>query len=296
MHQQRRFLSTGITPGSAFAALVLGNIAIAFGPLLVRWSDTGPIASGFWRLALAVPVLFLLGHRAGFRWQFADRRQIKLAIWAGIFFALDIAVWHLGLFQTKMANATLFANCASLLLVIYGILVARAWPTRWQNAGIFLAFAGGALLLSQSFELSPRNFNGDLLCLLGGLLYAVYLMMMIRVRQSVESWSALGIASTSASVILLICAFAAQEVIVSEIWWPVLLLAFSSQIFGQGCLTIALPHFSPLIIGLALLLQPAISAATAFFAFGEQLTILDLIGGVMVMAALVVVRISDRTQ
>ena len=38
----------------AFFALIAGNVAIAFGPLLVRYADSGPIATGFWRLALAV--------------------------------------------------------------------------------------------------------------------------------------------------------------------------------------------------------------------------------------------------
>jgi drug/metabolite transporter (DMT)-like permease len=296
MRQQQNNLGPKVTPGFAFVALVLGNIAIAFGPLLVRWSDTGPIASGFWRVTLALPVLFLLGRRAGYRWKSADRHMVTLAIWAGIFFGIDIAVWHLGIFQTKMANATLFANSASLLLIIYGVILARAWPSKWQNVAILLAFAGGGLLLGQSFELSPRNFIGDLLCLLGGLFYTFYLVLMIRVRQSTESWTALGIASASGAVVMLIGALAMGETIMPQIWWPLLLLAFSSQIFGQGCLTIALPHLPPLVIGLALLLQPAISATAAWVVFDESLTILDLIGGFMVMAALVLVRIADRGQ
>ena len=53
--------------GLALAALIFGNVAIAFGPLLVRYADTGPIASGFWRMALALPFLAYFAHRAGFR-------------------------------------------------------------------------------------------------------------------------------------------------------------------------------------------------------------------------------------
>ena len=68
---QRGFMKAKIfhqpPPPLAFAALVAGNVAIAFGPLLVRYADSGPIATGFWRLALAVPFLALMGWRAGFR-------------------------------------------------------------------------------------------------------------------------------------------------------------------------------------------------------------------------------------
>ncbi len=277
-------------PPLAFAALVAGNVTIAFGPLLVRYADSGPIPTGFWRQALAVPFLALLGWRAGFQIASARASILGLTALAGLFFGIDILAWHIGIFQTKLGNATLFANCASLLLVIYGIFVARKLPGKWQILAILLAFVGAGLLLSQSLELSPKNFAGDLLSLGAGVTYTVYLVIMIRVRDTTESWSALAMASTVAAFVLLPAALVAGEQIIPTIWWPVLLLAFSSQFFGQGCLTYALPHFSPLVIGLALLLQPALSAAAGWIAFGEILSAVDIFGGFMVMVALVLVR------
>ena len=185
----------------AFAALVAGNVCIAFGPLLVRLSDTGPIATGFWRLALAVPVLAVIGYRAGFRIGAMPGRLLGLVLLAGFFFAVDIIVWHLGIFKTKLGNATLLANCASLLLAIYGIVLARKLPPPMQGAAIALAFAGAALLMGQSFELSPEHFEGDWLSLLAGLFYTFYLLAMIRVRESSESWSSLALASGSADML-----------------------------------------------------------------------------------------------
>ena len=44
----------------AFAALLIGNLALACGPFLVRHSGVGPIAAGFWRLALALPFLWAM--------------------------------------------------------------------------------------------------------------------------------------------------------------------------------------------------------------------------------------------
>ena len=277
-------------PPLAFAALVAGNVAIAFGPLLVRYADSGPIATGFWRLALAVPFLALMGWRAGFRLSATSGSIIGWTALAGFFFGIDIIAWHIGIFQTKLGNATLFANCASLLLVFYGVFMARKLPGKWQILAVVLAFAGAGLLMSQSLELSPKNFAGDLLSLGAGLAYTVYLVIMIRVRDTTESWSALALASLVAALVLLPAALIAGEQIIPAVWWPVILLAFSSQFFGQGCLTYALPHFSPLVIGLALLLQPALSAAAGWIAFGEILSALDIFGGFMVMAALVLVR------
>jgi len=280
--------------GMAFAALVLGNIAIAFGPLLVRLADTGPIATGFWRLALAAPLLALIGWRAGFRPQHLSHGTLLLLLFAGVAFAADIIAWHLAIFQTKLGNATLLANCASLLLAIYGVVLARRMPAKTHQLAIMFAFAGAALLMVQSFELSPRHFNGDLLSLLAGLFYTVYLVVMMRARVSAESWMALAIASAVAATLLLPAAVLAGERVLPLDWTPLIILALSSQVIGQGLLTFALPHFSPLLIGLALLLQPALSALAGWWAFDEALTPLDLIGGVMVMSALVLVRLAER--
>ena len=292
---QRGFMSQKILhqqPPSllAFAALLAGNIAIAFGPLLVRFADSGPIATGFWRLALATPFLFFVGYRFGFRFSALGKSTIWLATIAGLFFGVDIILWHIGIFQTKMANATLFANCASLILVVYGIFVARKMPSKWESAAVLFAFVGAALLMGQSLDLSPLHFQGDILSLGAGLTYTVYLVLMMRVRQNTESWGALGMASAVAAVILLAASIVAGEQVIPTVWWPVVLLAFTSQFFGQGCLTYALPHFSPLVIGLALLFQPALSAAAGWLAFGETLTAMDFTGSALVMIALVLVR------
>ncbi len=296
MPQQKIYVRPAGPNGLAFAALVLGNVAIAFGPMLVRYADTGPVATGFWRLALAVPVLGFIGYRAGFRVSAVTRSTLWLMIAAGIIFAIDIIAWHIGIFHTKLGNATLFANCASLLLVLYGVILARALPSRMQMLAVIFASIGAALLMGQSFEISPRNFTGDVLCLIAGIFYTFYLILMIRVRATTESFGALAVASGVAAAVMLPAALLLGEAVIPQNWIPLLVLAFSSQIFGQGCLTYALPHFSPLVIGLALLLQPALSAAAGWIAFDEILTPFDLIGGMMVMAALVLVRMSQGVK
>src|SRR5438309_11193880 len=44
---------------AAFLCLLAGGCAIAFAPIFVRLSDTGPVASAFWRTALASPLLWI---------------------------------------------------------------------------------------------------------------------------------------------------------------------------------------------------------------------------------------------
>ena len=277
----------------AFAALLGGNIVLSVGALLVRLADTGPIASGFWRMAIALPFLALLAWReTGGR--MPPRAAIGIAMAAGIFFALDLAAWHLGILRTKVANATLFGNCASLLLVMWGIFLARTLPRGWQAFAVLLAFAGSALLMGQSYELAPAYLAGDLLSLLAGVFYTFYVILMQRVRGELAAWTTLGLASAATLPILLGSALALGEAVVPQNWTPLIALALSSQVVGQGLLIWALPRFSPLVIGLTLLVQPAIAALAGWLMFGERLGAIDVIGGLMVGAALVLIRLPNR--
>lgn len=287
-------MGTGVRSGRwAFAALVGGNLSLSLTAMVVRFADTGPVASGMWRLSLALPVLLALAWRET-GGQMPSKRALRIAIGAGLFFALDLAAWHLGILQTKVANATLFGNSASLLLVVWGILLARTLPRGWQAIAILLAFAGSALLMGQSYEASAAYLAGDLLSLLAGALYTGYVLMMQRVRDEVGPWSALAIASAAGVPILLGTAFALGEAIVPHDWTPLIILAVMSQIVGQGLLIWALPRFSPLVIGLTLLVQPVIAAVAGWIVFHETLSAMEILGGALVAASLVLIRLPSR--
>ena len=130
----------------AFAALVVANVALAFGPLFVRLADVGPVAAGFWRIALAAPILVAMAFASGWRPAgVAKGVWIAIAL-GGLCFAADLASWHIGILKTSLANATLFGNSATLFFPVYGFLIARAWPSRMQGFALLLALVGAALL------------------------------------------------------------------------------------------------------------------------------------------------------
>jgi drug/metabolite transporter (DMT)-like permease len=277
----------------AFAALVGGNLALSLTAMVVRFADTGPMAVGVWRLTLALPVLLFLMHReTGGR--MPTPRALWIAVGAGVFFGLDLAAWHIGILQTKVANATLFGNSASLLLVIWGIMLSQTLPRGWQAIAILLAFAGSALLMGQSYEASSAYLVGDLLSLLAGALYTGYVLLMQRVRGEVGPWSALAISSAAGIPILLAAALAMNETIMPTDWTPLIVLALMSQLVGQGLLIWALPRFSPLVIGLTLLVQPVVAAVAGWLIFHETLSVIEIFGGAMVAAALVLIRLPSR--
>ena len=86
----------------ALAALVFGALAIGAAPIFVRLSQTGPAATGFWRLTFALPILVGMSLRR----EGGVGRATPANLAAGLMFALDLACWHYGIRFTSVANAT----------------------------------------------------------------------------------------------------------------------------------------------------------------------------------------------
>ncbi len=285
-------------PALPLIAVVVANVALAFGPWFVRLADTGPVAAAFWRMALALPLIAVFAVLSGTR---AAALRLPGKMWillvlAGIAFAMDLGSWHIGIRQTTLANATLFGNSATFIFPIYGFLAARAWPSRTQGTALLLAALGAGLLMGRSYQLDPRHLVGDLLCVVAGVLYAVYFVLMSGVRRTMAPWPALALSSLGALVPLLIIAIAMGERIVPNGWWPLIGLALVSQVLGQGCMIYALGKLSPLVVGLALLIQPMVAATIGWVVYGETLGAPDLFGAAMVAAALVLVRRSPQVE
>lgn len=276
-------------------AVAGANVALAFGPWFVRMSDVGPVAAAFWRMAIAAPLLLAA------TWSLRQRPIASArGLWwvlgvSGIAFAADLGSWHVGIHQTTLANSTLLGNVATLVFPVYGFIAARSWPTRSQGVALGIAVAGGALLLGRSAELSSRNLVGDLLCLAAGLFYALYFIFMSRVRERMAPLPALALSSITSVLPLLVAAWLLGEAIVPHRWGPLVGLAVLSQVVGQGLMIYALGKLSPLVVGIALLIQPVVAAAIGWVVYDERLGALDFVGAALVALALVLVRRGGRT-
>jgi drug/metabolite transporter (DMT)-like permease len=286
-------LYPSVTRPLDLAALLGANFALALGPLFVRMTDVGPTASAFWRMGLALPILMLLARKVDGPRTLAPAQWGWLAF-AGLFFAGDLASWHGGIQFTKLANATLLGNMASLFYPLYGFVIARHLPNKLHGLALVLAMIGAGLLMGRSFELSPRHFKGDLLSLTAGILYTFYLVGIERARGTLPQWSVLAWSTAASTLPLLFAALMFGERFWPSDWTPLIALAVMSQIVGQGLLVLSLGRVPPLLIGLAFLTQPFISAIIGWLAYGEALAGADWAGAILIGLALVLVRQPDR--
>lgn len=274
--------------------MLIGSASLAMGPLMVRLADVGPTASGFWRMALAAPVLLLVCRFGGQTTGRIDRRILVPVVLAGLFFAVDLVAWHGGIMRTTLANSVLFGNATSFAFAAYGFIVARMLPGRNASLALLLAAAGVMLLMGRSYELSPEHLIGDLLCLVAALFYTLYLIAIGHARSALKPLPTLALVTVAGAAFMLGFVGMSGETIWPGNWTPLIVLALSSQILGQGLIIFALPHLSPMTAGLCLLIQPVIAAAIGWTMFDERLGALDFVGAAMILAALILVRAPDR--
>ena len=271
-------------------ALLGGNVALALGPWFVREADTGPVSAAFWRMFLALPFLVLLARTNHQRLTGMGAKTLALVMLGAVTFALDLASWHIGIGMTRLGNATLFGNAGSIVLLFWGFLIARTLPGRLEWLAIIFALTGAAILMGRSLEISDETLIGDLFSVAAGLLYAVYLLTLQGARGQFGSWSLLVWVSLFAAPVLLGIALILGEPVWPQAWGPIVGLFIVSQLIGQGLMVFALRYFAPLVVGLALLTQPVVASIYGWLAFGEVLSGMDIVGMVLVGAALAVSR------
>lgn len=288
----------GILP---LAGLVAGAVAIAFAGIFLRLSPLGPTATGFHRMGLAVPfmVVWVLWERRSRSPEPrpATRRDYRDLVLAGLLFAGDMAVWHVALLKTTVANATLLANFAPVVVTLGGWLLFGSRCTGTFLLGLGLGMGGALLLLGESLELGGEKPLGDLLGLTTALFYGSYILTVSRLRLRFPTGAIMLWPCAVGSVALLGLAVIQGETLLpaeAAGWLPLLGLAVVPQVTGQGLIAYALAHLPPSFSSVTLLIQPVSAAVLAWIILGETLTTQQMMGGLVVLAGILLARRGSR--
>ena len=282
---------------SPLSALIAGAVLIGFSPIFVRLSELGPVATAFYRLGLALPLLLLLQRLSP---RTAQRPAGGDATWfllAGIAFALDIIAWHWSITLTTVANATLFANFAPVFVVAGGWLAWRESPGGTYLLALPLGLAGAAILAGENLRIDASRFTGDLLGLLTAVFYAAYILAVARLRRRHGFLRILMISTAISAMLVLPVAWLTEpRLVVDSLYGLAVLLGLSwiSHAGGQGLITWALAHLSAAFSSLTLLVQPVVAALAAWWLFGESLNPAQLGGAGLVLLAILLASRSRR--
>jgi drug/metabolite transporter (DMT)-like permease len=260
----------------------------------VRLSEAGATATAFWRVALAVPVLwiFYFLKSKGRTRRYSGQWPLLLA--AGFAFAGDLAFWHASIQLTSVANSTLLSSLASIFVTLAAWIFLRQRPRPLFLAGLAAALAGIALLVHNSLEFSRTGVVGDALGVVTAVFYAGYILAVKGLRERGETTLHLmAVTTTITAAFLLPAALASGERMLpasASGWWLLVGLALVSHAAGQGLIAYALAHLAAAFSSANLLVQPVLAALFAWLLLSEGLHPLQIFGGLAVLAGIVLAR------
>jgi drug/metabolite transporter (DMT)-like permease len=287
----------------ALPGLVLGAVLIGLAPIFVRLGGVGPTSAAFWRVFLALPALFLmqrLSQGRPLRNGTADPRGSTRVLWlAGLAFAGDLAIWHQSIRLTSIANSTLLTNLAPvfLTLVLHFYFHQRHAPRFWL--GLVLALSGAVVLLAGSLRIGRETVLGDLCASVTAMFYAAYQLLVSRGRRNFSALDVMLRSSAGAAAVLLAITLATGEPFWppdAHSWIILLALALISHIGGQGLIAWALAHLPASFSSVTLLVQPIAATVFAWLILGEGFGPQQVLGGVIVMAGILLCRFAMPAQ
>jgi len=288
---QRPATTSAVSPRRktlAFLALLTGAAAIAFAPIFVRLADTGPTASAFWRMALAVAPLWVW-MRLSPPSQHTRPLPWKSLIIAGLCFAGDLGAWHVSIMYTTVANSTLEANFAPIFVTLGAWLLFRQRVSRLFLFALTVTLGGATLLIGPNFALGGRALLGDGLGVLTAVFYAGYMLAIKAASERASTAQIMAISTTVAAIVLLPYALATADAFMpqSASGWLVLIgLALIAHVAGQSLIAWGFAHLPAAFSSVSLLLQPVLAAMYAWVLLGEAVGPAQMLGGAVVLAGI----------
>lgn len=282
--------------------MATGAMLLSSTSLLVVYAQTAPTVSGFYRMFFGGGMLLAWVAVRG-RWQRFGLRDLGWAMLPAAAFAADLIQWHRSILWVGPGIATLLTNLQVFLMALVGFVFYRERAGRGFVPGMLLAMLGLWLLVGAHWSMfDARHRLGIWLGLGSGVAYTVYLLSF---RQALKTHTRLAPAQFL-GLMNLLCAtmlwlwglgegdsFALHGV---ESWSALLALGFFGQVLAWLLMVRAMPRLPASLVGLVLLLQPALAFVLDVILLGRPTGTGDWIGLLLALAGILLGALRPRRR
>lgn len=291
-HTEQRAARRGL--GLIMAAAALWGTVGVTTQTIYNHTTTTPLSVGFFRLALATPVLALLcwlslGRRA---WQIA-RRDLALMAVIGAMLALYQVCFLTAITYCGVAIATLVTLCtAPVLVALLSAIFLGEHLARPVIAALGAALLGTALLVAAPSAGLPRGAGAPLIgaafALGSGLGYAVVTLCGRRLAGRAHPLQSNTVAFGVGALVLLACSAGGSLTTnySAGSWLLLVYLGVVPSALGYSLFLAGMRVTSATVASTATLLEPLTATVLAWWLLGERLTTTGLVGGAVLLGAL----------
>ena len=275
-----------MTPWRWFV-LAAGIVAISWAAPLVRLADPAPVlVIAALRLGFAAPPMLAVAAVRGTEdLRRARRGDLAAMGLAALALSGHFVFWIAALQRTSIITGAVLVTMQPIFVGLGAWVVLRERPSRAVVSGASIALVGALLLAGD--DLGDRgSLLGDLMALIGGLLSSAYLVIGrgARRRISTASYGA-GVYSMTA-LMLLALVFASGTPLTGHSagsYAAIVALAIVPQLIGHNAFNWSLGFLPAAVVAVAILGEPVGATMIAAIVLDEVPTLLELIGGAVVL-------------
>lgn len=287
------------TSNRAIPWLVLfsGIACISVSAIFVKEAQVNGISSAFYRIAIAllcITPFYIRTENKGMR-----GAEIAICLVGGMFFAFELVFWNMAVIISNATFPTLVVNLSSIWVGIGAMALFREKLNRFHWIGNGIALLGIAVLIGVPNIVQMEVERGFVFSIIGSIFLAFYVLAVKRVRGKNSTLQVVFFTLLGSLLTLAICCRATGSALhgFSPTSWLYLLgLGIITQLGGYFLINFSLGHIDSAKVSLCTLLQPILTAILAVLILKETFALHQLIGGVLVLAGLMVaITINERS-
>ena len=274
---------------TALVALFIGAALLGSSAIFVRFSETSPSLTAFYRALLALPFLYIwvLRTKADLPLRaYLSKENILIFSLAGVFFGTDMAIWNWAISFTSVAHATLMANTAPIFVTLISFFFLKEKIKSSFFRALFLSFIGVSIVILSGSGTDSFRLLGDTLGLTAAIFYAAYILVIKRLTNTLPPAHTLFFATLFTAIFLFPVGLIESDTFFPSTqkgWLILLAYAFVSQALAQGFITFGISRLSAHLSSLTLLIQPVAAAIYGWLLLSEALNLWQALGGLIVL-------------
>jgi drug/metabolite transporter (DMT)-like permease len=204
-----------------------------------------------------------------------------------------MTLWCVALTYVPVANVTLLDNTAPLWVGLLGWLFLRRKMGSAFWAGLVLALIGAAVMVllgdgQGAFLASPGNLLG-VLC---GFTYGIYLLITARVRERIDALTYTWLMAVTGTLMLLpVVGFSGllAPPLPMQSYGLIFLMSLTSQVIGWLLINHALGHLPTGAAAVTLIGQPVLATVLGGLLIAEVPSLIKIAGGVVCLIGIFIV-------
>lgn len=279
-------------------AVFIAVFAWGIGPLLFLAPAISINSILFYRVLFWPPLLYLIVRRNGSR---INKGLLRSVLVPGILFGTSTIFGFTAITTTSVANATIIGNISTAMVLFVAPKFLNERVSKLQVVLALTSFAGVLAIVIGAGNTGGSTLYGDFLALINAITWTFYFVSSKRRRvDGVDTWQFLfGVSVIQVCVVVPYALITSNDIL--EISWRDLGFLIAMTLFsgtiGHSFMLWAQKYVDASVSSMILLLGPVISSTGAWLVYKQQISLMQVLGGVVVLASLAgVVRLSSSAK